>query len=97
MSWVAAFPTTIVSDITTETLMLTVVWCLYQHISRDNSKSYFIIPAAKQEPNDYSALNYRTLSFLKSFSKAYEKLVKNEIMSYLDKCCSKFFNSFWLI
>ena len=57
------------------------------HAIVDTTKEDVLIgfPVNKEKPDKYDVLNYRPVSILNAFSKIYEKVIKNQIMSYFDK------------
>ena len=63
---------------------------LRQGIFPDNAKSASVVPVDKGKPDNYDVLNYRPISMLKTFSKIYEKVIKNQLVSYFDRYLSPF-------
>ena len=67
---------------------------LRQGIFPDNAKSASVVPVDKGKPDNYDVLNYRPISMLKTFSKIYEKVIKNQLVSYFDKYLSPFISAY---
>ena len=57
---------------------------------QDNAKIASVVPLDKGKPDKYDFLNYRPVSILSTFSKIYEKVIKNQLVSYFDKYLSPF-------
>ena len=56
-----------------------------QGIFPDHAKIASVVPVDKGKPNKYDVLNYIPLSILDTLSKIFEKVIKNELVSYFDK------------
>ena len=67
---------------------------LRQGIFPDNAKSASVVPVDKGKPDNYDVLNYRPISMLKTFSKIYEKVIKNQLVSYFDRYLSPFTSTY---
>ena len=65
-----------------------------QSIFPQNAKVASVVPLDKGKPDKYDVVNYRSISILKAFSKIYEKIVKNQLASYLDKYFSLFISAY---
>ena len=82
------------ADIIAEPLTQAINCCLRQGIFPENAKVASIVPLDKGKPDKYGVLNYRPLSILNAFSKIYEKVIKNQLASYLDKYFSPFISAY---
>ena len=60
---------------------------------QDNAKIASVVPLDKGKPDKYDFLNYRPVSILSTFSKIYEKVIKNQLVSYFDKYLSPFISA----
>ena len=78
------------ADIIAEPLTQAINCCLRQGIFPENAKVTSVVPLHKGKPDKYDVLNYRPVSILNAFSKIYEKVIKNQLASYLDKYFSLF-------
>ena len=65
-----------------------------QGIFPDNAKIASVVPVDKGKPDKYDVLNYRPVSILNTFSKIYEKVIKNQLVSYFDKYLSPFISAY---
>ena len=52
-------------------------------------------PLDKGKPNKNEISNFRPVSILNTFSKIYQKVVKDQIVSGLDKYLSPFISAYW--
>ena len=68
--------------------------CLHQSIFPDNAKIPSVIPVDKGKPDKYDVLNYRPVSIQNTFSKIYEKVIKNQLVSCFDKYLSPFISAY---
>ena len=59
-----------------------------------NTKIGSIIPLSKGKHSKYDVLNYKPVSILNAFSKRYEKVIKNQLVSYFDKHFSPFISAY---
>ena len=82
--------TKIGADIIAEPLTQTINCCLRQGIFPDNAKVASVVPLDKGKPDKYDVLNYSPVSILSPFSKIYENVIKNQLVSYFDKHFSPF-------
>ena len=82
------------ADIIAEPLMQAINCCLRQGIFPENAKVASVVPLDKGKPDKYDVLNYRPVSILNAFSKIYEKVIKNQLASYLDKYFSPFISAY---
>ena len=82
------------ADIIAEPLTQAINCCLRQDIFPDNPKVASVVPLDKGKPDKYDVLNYRSVSILNPFSKIYEKVIKKELASYLDKYFSPFISAY---
>ena len=78
------------ADIIAEPLTKAINCCLRQGIFPDNAKIASVVPVDKGKPDKYDVLSYRPVSILNVFSKIYEKVIKNQLMSYFEKYFSPF-------
>ena len=78
------------ADIIGEPLTQAINCCLRQGIFPENAKVASVVPLDKGKPDKYDVLNYRPVSILNALSKIYEKVIKNQLASYLDKYLSPF-------
>ena len=78
------------ADIIEEPLTQAINCCLCQGIFPENAKAASVVPLDKGKPDKYDVLNYRPVSILNAFSKIYEKVIENQLASYLDKYFSPF-------
>ena len=53
-----------------------------------------VVPVDKGKPDNYDILNYRPLSILNAFFRIYEKVIKNQLVSYFDKYFSRFISAY---
>ena len=65
-----------------------------QGIFPDNAKIASVVPVDKGKPNKYDVLNYIPLSILDTLSKRFEKVIKNELVSYFDKYLPLFISAY---
>ena len=56
----------------------------------DDGKKAAVFPLDKGEKNRFIEKNYRPVSVLNSFSKIFEKTVKNQLSQHIDRCLSIF-------
>ena len=82
------------ADTIAESLTQAINCCLRQGIFPDNVKIVSAIPPDKRKPDKYDVLNYRSVSILNVFSKIYEKIIKNQLVSYFDKYFSLFMSTY---
>ena len=82
------------ADIIAEPLTQAINCCLRQGIFPENAKVASVVPLDKGKPDKYDVLNYRPVSILNVFSKIYEKVIKNQLASYLDKYFSPFISAY---
>ena len=82
------------ADIIAEPLTQAINCCLRQGIFPENAKVASVVPLDKGKPDKYDVLNYRPVSILNAFSKIYEKVIKNQLASYLDKYFSPFISAY---
>ena len=82
------------ADIIAEPLTKAINCCLRQGIFPDNAKIASVVPVDKGKPDKYDVLNYRPVSILDVFSKIYEKVIKNQLVSYFDKYLSPFISAY---
>ena len=82
------------ADIIAEPLTQAINCCLRQGIFPENAKVASVVPIDKGKPDKYDVLNYRPVSILNAFSKIYEKVIKNQLASYLDKYFSPFISAY---
>ena len=81
-------------DIIAERLMQAINYCLRQGIFPANAKIASVVPVDKAKPDKYDILNYRPVSILNTFSKIYEKEIKNQLVSFFDKYLSFFISAY---
>ena len=67
-----------------ENLTQAINCCLRQGIFPENAEVASVVPLDKRKSDKYEVLNYRPVSILNAFSKIYEKVIKNQLASYLD-------------
>ena len=67
---------------------------MHQGIFPDNAKTASVVPVDKGKPDKYDVLNYRPVSILDTFSKIYENVIKNQLVSYFDKYLSSFISAY---
>ena len=65
-----------------------------QGIFPDNAKIASVVPVDKGKPDKFDVLSYFPVSILKDFSKIYEKVIKNQLMSYFEKYFSPFISAY---
>ena len=73
---------------------LTQQFTLHQGIFLDNAKIASVVPVDKVKPDKYDVLNYSPVSIMNTFSKIYETVIKNHLMSYFDKYFSPFISAY---
>ena len=61
---------------------------LKNEVFSDHAKIVSVIPLDKGKPNENEISNFRPLSILNTFSKIYEKVIKDQLVSRLDKYLS---------
>ena len=81
-------------NIIAERLTQAINCCLRQGIFPDNAKIASVVPVNKGKLDKYDVLNYRPVSIVNVFSKIYEKVIKNQFMSYFEKCVSPFISAY---
>ena len=59
--------------------MQAINYCLRQGIFPGNAEIASVVPFDKGTSDKYGVLNYRPVSILNTFSKIYEKIIKNQI------------------
>ena len=82
------------ADIIVEPLTKAINCCLRQGIFPDNAKIASVVPVDKGKPDTYDVLSYRPVSILNVFSKIYENVIKNQLMSYFEKYFSPFISAY---
>ena len=82
------------ADIIAEPLTQAINCCLRQGIFPDNAKIASVVPVDKGKPDKYDVLNYRPVGILNTFSKIYEKVIKNQLVPYFDKYLSPFISAY---
>ena len=82
------------ADIIAEPLTQAIYCCLRQGIFPENAKVASVVTLDKGKPDKYDVLNYKPVSILNAFSKIYEKVIKNQLASYLDKYFSPFISAY---
>ena len=82
------------ADIIAEPLKKAVNCCLRQGIFPDSAKIASVVPVNKGKPDKYDVLSHRPVSILNVFSKIYEKVIKNQLMSYFEKYFSPFTSAY---
>ena len=60
----------------------------------DDAKIVSVIPLVKGKPNNNEISNFRPVSILNTFSKIYEKVIKDQLVSGLDKYLSPFISAY---
>ena len=60
----------------------------------DDAKIAPVIPLDKGKPNKNEISDFRPVNILNAFSKIYEKVVKNQLVSGLDKYLSPFISAY---
>ena len=60
----------------------------------DDAKIASVIPLDKGKPNKNEISNFRPVSILNTFSKIYEKVIKDQLVSGLDKYLSPFISAY---
>ena len=73
------------ADITAEPMTQAINCCLREFIFPDDAKIASVVLLDKGKPDKYDVLNYKTV-----FSRIYEKVIKNQLVSYFDKYFSPF-------
>ena len=81
-------------DIIAQPLTQAINCCLRQGIFPGNAKIASVVPVDKGKSDKYEVLNYRPVSILKAFSKIYEKVIKNQLMSYFYKYFCPFLSAY---
>ena len=74
--------------------MQAINYCLRQGTFPANAKIASVVPVDKSKPDKYDILNYRPVSILNTFSKIYEKEIKNQLVSFFDKYLSPFISAY---
>ena len=82
------------ADIIAEPLTHAINCYLRLGIFPDNAKIASVVPVDKGKPDKYDVLNYRPVSILNTFSKIYEKVIKNQLVSHFDKYLSPFTSAY---
>ena len=82
------------ADIIAEPLTQAINCSLRKGIFLENAKVASAVPLDKGKPDKCDVLNYRLISILNAFSKIYEKVIKNQLASYLDKYFSPFISAY---
>lgn len=76
------------TDIIAESLATSINNCLIQDVFLKNVKIVSLTPRNKGKPKKYEVLNYKPGGILSTFSKIYEKIIKNKLIYYFDKVFS---------
>ena len=63
-------------------------------VFQDDAKITSVIPIDKGKPNRNEILNFRPISILNTFSKTYEKVIKDQLVSGFDKYLSPFISAY---
>ena len=63
-------------------------------VFQDDAKIASVIPIDKGKPNRNEILNFRPVSTLNTFSKTYEKVIKDQLVSGFDKYLSPFISAY---
>ena len=71
-------------------LTLAISFSLCHGFFPDKTTATSVVPLDKRKPSKYDVLNYRPLSILNAFSKIYEKVIKNQLISYFHNYFSPF-------
>ena len=66
------------ADFLTPLLTKTFNTCITQNVFPENAKTASVIPLDKGKPSKNEMSNFRSVSVLNSFSKAYERVIKNQ-------------------
>ena len=82
------------ADIIVVLLTQAINCCLRQGSFPGNAKIASVVPVDKGKPDKYGVLKYRPVSILNNFSKIYEKVIKNQLVSYFDKYLSPFVSAY---
>ena len=82
------------ADIIADPLTQAINCWLRQGIFPENAKVASVVPLDKGKPDKYDVLNYGPVRILNTFSKIYEKVIKNQLSFYLDKYFSPFISAY---
>ena len=82
------------AEVTAELLTQAIHCCLRLCTFPDNPKIASVVPVDKEKPDKYNVLNYRPVSILNTFSKIYEKVIKNQLVPYFDKYLTPFISAY---
>ena len=66
-----------------------------QNVFPENAKTASVIPLDKGKPNKNEMLNFRPVSVLNTFSKIYERVIKDQIIHGMEKYFSPFLSAYW--
>ena len=82
------------ADIIAEPLRQGINCCLRQGIFPYNAKIASVAFVDKGKSDKYDVLNYKPVSILNTFSKIYEKVIKNQLVSYFSKYLPPFISAY---
>ena len=82
------------ADFLTPLLTKTINMSIAQNVFPENAKTASVIPLDKGKPNKNEISNFRTVSVLNTFSKIYERVIKDQIVRGMEKYFSPFISAY---
>ena len=82
------------ADFLTPLLTKAINTSIAQNVFPENAKTASVIPLDKGKPNKNEMSNFRPVSVLNTFSKIYEKVIKDQIVHGMEKYFSPFLSAF---
>ena len=84
----------LLAEILSTVLSITINNSLKYGVFPDDAKIASVIPLDKGKPNKNEISNFRPVSILNTFSKIYEKVIKDQLVSGLDKYLTPFISAY---
>ena len=82
------------ADFLTPLLTKAINTSIAQNVFPENAKTASVIPLDKGKPNKNEMSNFRPVSVLKTFSKIYERVIKDQIVRGMEKYFSPFLSAY---
>ena len=82
------------ADFLTPLLTKAINTSIAQHVFPENAKTASVIPLDKGKPNKNEMSNFRPVSVLNTFSKIYERVIKDQIVCGMEKYFSPFLSAY---
>ena len=82
------------ADFLTPLLTKAINTSIAQNVYPENAKTASVIPLDKGKPNKNEMSNFRPVIVLNTFSKIYERVIKEQIVCGMEKCFSPFLSAY---